>query len=91
VGERIVKADKHSHQLPGIHQRRHNGNDHGIWYIGSDRKKRSEIYKINEVVLFTWDITLTGIIDHMHTLVSANAGFQDRPPESLSIIGSNLQ
>jgi GT2 family glycosyltransferase len=48
-----------------------------------------EIYKINEVIFCSRDISSQGIIDHMHTLVSADVDFKIAPPESLSIIGSN--
>ncbi len=48
-----------------------------------------EIYKINEVIFCSRDISSQGIIDYMHTLVSANVDFKIAPPESLSIIGSN--
>ena len=48
-----------------------------------------EIYKINEVIFCSRDISSQGIIDYMHTLVSADVDFKIAPPESLSIIGSN--
>lgn len=48
-----------------------------------------EIYKINEVIFCSRDISSQGIIDYMHTLVSAEVDFKIAPPESLSIIGSN--
>ncbi len=48
-----------------------------------------EIYKINEVIFCSRDITSQEIINHMHTLVSADVDFKIAPPESLSIIGSN--
>jgi hypothetical protein len=48
-----------------------------------------EIYKINEVIFCSRDISSQGIIDYMHTLVSAAVDFKIAPPESLSIIGSN--
>lgn len=48
-----------------------------------------EIYKINEVIFCSRDISSQDIIDHMHTLVSADVDFKIAPPESLSIIGSN--
>lgn len=48
-----------------------------------------EIYKINEVIFCSRDISSQGIIDHMHTLVSADVDFKIAPPESISIIGSN--
>lgn len=48
-----------------------------------------EIYKINEVIFCSRDISSQGIIDYMHTLVSADVDFKIAPQESLSIIGSN--
>ncbi len=48
-----------------------------------------EIYKINEVIFCSSDITSQDIISYMHTLVSADIDFKIAPPESLSIIGSN--
>lgn len=48
-----------------------------------------EIYKINEVIFCSRDISSQGIIEHMHTLVSSDVDFKIAPPESLSIIGSN--
>ena len=48
-----------------------------------------EIYKVNEVIFCSRDISSQVIIDHMHTLVSADVDFKIAPPESLSIIGSN--
>ncbi|MBL7882707.1 MAG: hypothetical protein JNL69_01455, partial [Bacteroidia bacterium] len=60
-------------------------------YIGTIQqiKEVIEIYKINEVVFCSRDISSQGIIEHMHTLVSADVDFKIAPPESLSIIGSN--
>jgi GT2 family glycosyltransferase len=48
-----------------------------------------EIYKINEVIFCSRDITSQEIISYMHTLISADVDFKIAPPESLSIIGSN--
>lgn len=48
-----------------------------------------EIYKINEVIFCSRDISSQDIISYMHTLISANVDFKIAPPESLSIIGSN--
>ncbi len=48
-----------------------------------------EIYKVNEVIFCSRDISSQGIIDYMHTLVSSDVDFKIAPPESLSIIGSN--
>lgn len=48
-----------------------------------------EIYKINEVIFCSRDISSQEIINHMHTLVSADVDFKIAPPESISIIGSN--
>lgn len=48
-----------------------------------------EIYKINEVIFCSRDITSQNIIGYMHALISADVDFKIAPPESLSIIGSN--
>lgn len=48
-----------------------------------------EIYKINEVIFCSRDISAQGIIEYMHRLVSSDVDFKIAPPESLSIIGSN--
>jgi O-antigen biosynthesis protein len=48
-----------------------------------------EIYKINEVIFCSRDISSQNIIGYMHTLISADVDFKIAPPESLSIIGSN--
>jgi GT2 family glycosyltransferase len=60
-------------------------------YIGdiSQLQEVIQIYKINEVIFCSRDISSQEIIDYMHTLVSANVDFKIAPPESLSIIGSN--
>jgi len=47
------------------------------------------IYKINEVIFCSRDISSQDIIGYMHTLISADVDFKIAPPESLSIIGSN--
>ncbi|MCW3102548.1 MAG: putative glycosyltransferase [Bacteroidetes bacterium] len=47
------------------------------------------IYKINEVIFCSRDISSQEIIGYMHTLISADVDFKIAPPESLSIIGSN--
>lgn len=66
------------------------GNNH-VNYIGNINQIEEviEIYKINEVIFCSRDISAQGIIDYMHTLVSADVDFKIAPPESLSIIGSN--
>jgi len=66
------------------------GNKHHN-YVGNIHQIEEviEIYKINEVIFCSRDISSQGIIDYMHTLVSANVDFKIAPPESLSIIGSN--
>ena len=66
------------------------GNSH-INYVGSISQIEEviAIYKINEVIFCSRDISSQGIIDYMHTLVSADVDFKIAPPESLSIIGSN--
>jgi hypothetical protein len=48
-----------------------------------------EIYKINEVIFCSKDISSQVIIDYMNKLVSFNIDFKIAPQESLSIIGSN--
>ncbi len=48
-----------------------------------------KIHKINEVIFCSRDISSQGIIDYMHTLISADVDFKIAPPESMSIIGSN--
>lgn len=67
-----------------------NGNGHTN-YIGtiSQLEEIIAIHKINEVIFCSRDVSSQDIIDHMHTLVSANVDFKIAPPESLSIIGSN--
>jgi GT2 family glycosyltransferase len=60
-------------------------------YVGSINQIEEviEIYKINEVIFCSRDISSQEIINHMHTLVSADVDFKIAPPESISIIGSN--
>ena len=60
-------------------------------YVGNMNQMSEviEIYKINEVIFCSRDISSQGIINYMHTLVSADVDFKIAPPESLSIIGSN--
>jgi hypothetical protein len=67
-----------------------NGSNH-VNYVGNINQigEVIEIYKINEVIFCSRDISSQGIIDYMHTLVSADVDFKIAPPESLSIIGSN--
>ncbi|MGQ0829975.1 MAG: glycosyltransferase family 2 protein [Bacteroidota bacterium] len=67
-----------------------NGAQH-VNYVGSIHqiKEVIEIYKINEVIFCSRDISAQGIINYMHTLVSEDVDFKIAPPESLSIIGSN--
>ncbi|MBK7182895.1 MAG: glycosyltransferase [Bacteroidetes bacterium] len=67
-----------------------NGTNHTN-YVGTIEQIEEviEIYKINEVIFCSRDISSQGIIDYMHTLVSADVDFKIAPPESLSIIGSN--
>jgi GT2 family glycosyltransferase len=55
----------------------------------SQIKEVIEIYKINEVIFCSRDISSQEIIGYMHTLISADVDFKIAPPESLSIIGSN--
>ncbi len=67
-----------------------NGNTHKD-YVGNINQIEEviEIYKINEAIFCSRDISSQGIIDYMHTLVAADVDFKIAPPESLSIIGSN--
>ena len=67
-----------------------NGSHH-VNYVGNINQigEVIEIYKINEVIFCSRDISSQGIIDYMHTLVSSDVDFKIAPPESLSIIGSN--
>lgn len=65
-----------------IHHKDHLGNIDQIGEV-------IEIYKINEVIFCSRDISSQEIIGYMHTLVSADVDFKIAPPESLSIIGSN--
>lgn len=60
-------------------------------YVGTmnQLKEVIEIYKINEVIFCSRDISSQEIIEHMQTLVSADIDFKIAPPESQSIIGSN--
>lgn len=66
------------------------GTNH-INYVGNINQIEEviAIYKINEVIFCSRDISSQEIIDYMHTLVSADVDFKIAPPESLSIIGSN--
>lgn len=73
----FVSADRNGTQHPD-----HLGNIEQISEV-------IQIYKINEVIFCSRDISSQGIIDYMHTLVSADVDFKIAPPESLSIIGSN--
>ena len=52
-------------------------------------KEIIEIYKINEIIFCSRDISSQNIINYMYTLVSSEVDFKIAPPESLSIIGSN--
>ena len=60
-------------------------------YVGNTNQIEEviEIYKINEVIFCSRDISSQSIINYMYTLVAANVDFKIAPPESLSIIGSN--
>jgi O-antigen biosynthesis protein len=60
-------------------------------YVGSidQIEEVIKIHKINEVIFCSRDISAQGIIDYMHTLISADVDFKIAPPESMSIIGSN--
>ncbi|MEO6904679.1 MAG: glycosyltransferase family 2 protein [Bacteroidia bacterium] len=52
-------------------------------------KEIIDIYKINEIIFCSRDISAQNIINYMYTLVSSEVDFKIAPPESLSIIGSN--
>lgn len=74
----FISADKQE----GTHHKDHLGNIDQIAEV-------IEIYKINEVIFCSRDISSQEIISYMHTLISADVDFKIAPPESLSIIGSN--
>ncbi|HEX8514836.1 MAG TPA: glycosyl transferase family 2, partial [Bacteroidia bacterium] len=73
----FISADKN-----GVQHKDHLGNITQISEV-------IEIYKINEVIFCSRDISSQEIIGYMHTLISADVDFKIAPPESLSIIGSN--
>jgi len=60
-------------------------------YVGTIEQLNEiiEIYKINEVIFCSKDISSQHIIDYMHQLVVFDVDFKIAPQESLSIIGSN--
>lgn len=60
-------------------------------YIGTIEQlsEAIEIYKVNEVIFCSKDISSQQIIDFMHKLVVFDVDFKIAPQESLSIIGSN--
>ncbi len=60
-------------------------------YVGSINQIEEviQVYKINEVIFCSRDISSQNVIDYMHTLVAADVDFKIAPPESVSIIGSN--
>ena len=86
----LLKQTKINTSFLGFVSADDSGSDHSS-YIGkmSQISEVIEIYKINEVIFCSRDISSQGIIDYMHTLVSSDVDFKIAPPESLSIIGSN--
>lgn len=86
----LLKQTRINFGLLGFVSADSNGQGHRD-YVGniSQIGEVIEIYKINEVIFCSRDISSQEIIDHMHTLVSADVDFKIAPPESLSIIGSN--
>jgi len=86
----LLKQTKINTSFLGFVSADESGSDHSS-YIGkmSQISEVIEIYKINEVIFCSRDISSQGIIDYMHTLVSSDVDFKIAPPESLSIIGSN--
>lgn len=86
----LLKQTNINFGLLGFVSADNNGQGHRD-YVGnvSQIGEVIEIYKINEVIFCSRDISSQEIIDHMHTLVSADVDFKIAPPESLSIIGSN--
>ena len=60
-------------------------------YVGSiaQIEEAIEIYKINEVIFCSKDVSSQIIIDYMHKLVAFDVDFKIAPQESFSIIGSN--
>jgi len=86
----LLKQTKIQASFLGFISADESGNDNSN-YVGTINQIEEviEIYKINEVIFCSRDISSQGIIDYMHTLVSADVDFKIAPPESLSIIGSN--
>ncbi|MDR0363402.1 MAG: glycosyltransferase family 2 protein [Bacteroidales bacterium] len=60
-------------------------------FLGTFRQLKEilAIYKINEIIFSTGDISSKKIIDYMIDLQDYNVDYKIAPPESLSIIGSN--
>ena len=86
----LLKQTSVNAGLIGFVSADHNGAQHPDHLGNIDQiSEVIQIYKINEVIFCSRDISSQGIIDHMHTLVSADVDFKIAPPESLSIIGSN--
>lgn len=60
-------------------------------FLGTFRQLKEiiTIYKINEIIFSTGDISSKKIIDYMIELQDYNVDYKIAPPESFSIIGSN--
>jgi O-antigen biosynthesis protein len=86
----LLKQTNISTSLLGFVSADNTGNTHPD-HLGniSQIEEVIEIYKINEVIFCSRDISSQNIIGYMHTLISADVDFKIAPPESLSIIGSN--
>lgn len=66
-------------------------NDHKIEYTGriNQLKDIVEIYKINEIIFCSADLSAYSIISNMSSIANQQVEFKIAPPESLYIIGSN--
>ena len=86
----LLKQTSINYSFAGFVSADDNGTDQPN-YVGNTNQIEEviEIYKINEVIFCSRDISSQSIINYMYTLVAANVDFKIAPPESLSIIGSN--
>jgi O-antigen biosynthesis protein len=66
-------------------------NDHSTEYTGriNQLKDIVEIYKINEIIFCSADLSAFSIISNMSAIADKQVEFKIAPPESLYIIGSN--
>ncbi len=66
-------------------------NDHSKEYTGriNQLKDIVEIYKINEIIFCSADLSAFSIISNMSAIADKQVEFKIAPPESLYIIGSN--